>query len=192
MGSRRDAMEVRLFFSSHLRNPIPEVFGMRKTILLPLAVLAIVTASVAAPRPATQGSSSQDEEAIRKAQDQFAASWNQHDAAAMANLWTEDGDWIGPDGNFMQGRTKIENYLAEAHTGDWATSKNSLKVTGIRFLKPDVAVVNAEYEITGARDWFDKPIPVEKILATSVMVKQDGKWLNAVYRAFVPPPPSED
>ena len=110
----------------------------------------------------------------------------------MANLWTEDGDWIGPDGNFMQGRAKIENYLAEAHTGDWATSKNNLKVTGIRFLKPDVAVVNAEYEITGARDWFDKPIPVERILATSVMVKQDGKWLNAVYRAFVPPPPSED
>ena len=136
-----------------------------------------------------EGGSPEDEAALRKVQDEFAAAWNQHDPTAMAKLWAEDGDWLGPDGYFVQGRAAVESYLSEAHTGDWATSKNSIKVTSIRFLKPDVAAVNAEYSLTGARDWFDNAIPNQKILASSVLVKKDGKWLTSVYRAFVPPPP---
>lgn len=139
-----------------------------------------------------QGSPSEDDTALRKAQDDFATAWNNHDAQAMAMGWAEDGDWIGPDGNVAQGRAAVENLLAEAHTGDSATSKIAIKVNSVRFLKPDVAVVDAECELTGMRDFFDKPLPTLKVLATTVAVKKDGKWRTAVYRAFVPPPPSED
>ncbi len=155
---------------------------------LGLAIALAIGQAVARP----QGGTPQDEEALRKMQEGFAAAWNQHDAAAMSMFWAEDGDWVGPDGNLVQGRVAVENYLAESHTGDWATSKLSVKVTGIRFLKPDVAVVNAEQEISGARDELDKPLPAQKVVATSVLVKKDGKWQTAVYRSFIPPPPSED
>ena len=67
-----------------------------------------------------------------------------------------------------------------------------MKVSGVRFLNPDVAVVNMTQEISGARDELDKPLPAQKVVATSVLVKKDGKWLTSVYRAFFPPPPSEE
>ena len=158
------------------------------TGLLGLAIALAIGQAVARP----EGGSPQDEEALRKVQEGFAAAWNQHDAAAMSMFWAEDGDWTGPDGNTAQGRAAVENLLAEAHTGDSATSKLAIKVNTIRFLKPDVAVVDAECQLTGARDELDKPLPAQKVVATSVLVKKDGKWQTAVYRAFIPPPPSED
>ena len=140
-----------------------------------------------------QSGSSQDEEAIRKLHQSFAEAWTNHDAQAMSMFWAEDGDFIGPDGTFIGGRAHIENYLAEAHTGDFATAKLAITVKGVRFLKPDVAVVNAEAEISGGRDWYDKAMASQKAIATSVAVKTDGKWLTAAYRLFVPPPqPPED
>jgi len=136
-----------------------------------------------------QSGSSQDEEAIRKLHQSFAEAWTQHDTQAMSMFWAEDGDFIGPDGQYMSGRARIENYLAEAHTGDFATAKLAITVKGIRFLKPDVAVVNAEAEISGGRDWYDKAMASQKAIATSVVVKTDGKWFTAAFRLFVPPPP---
>ena len=160
----------------------------RRLYLAATAVLStMLTFGLAGAR--AQGAPSQDEAALRKAQDDFATAWNNHDAQAMAMLWAEDGDWVGPDGGYIQGRQKIEDMLAEAHTGDWAPSKITVKVLGVRFLKPDVGVDNAEQEITGARDFFDSALPAQKVSATSIMVKKDGKWQTAVYRAFVPPPP---
>ena len=160
---------------------------MRKTV----SVVVMIGVSVAfgAVLASAQGGSSEDEQAIRKLHQSFAEAWTNHDAQAMAIFWAEDGDFIGPDGQFMSGRARIENYLAEAHTGDFATAKLGITVKGIRFLKPDVAVVNAEAEISGGRDWYDKAMASQKAIATSVVVKKDGKWLTAAYRLFVPPPP---
>lgn len=160
---------------------------MRKT----LSVVVMIGASVVfgAGLALAQGGSTQDEEAIRKLHQSFAEAWTQHDTQAMSMFWAEDGDFIGPDGQYMSGRGRIENYLAEAHTGDFATAKLAIAVKGIRFLKPDVAVVNAEAEISGGRDWFDKAMASQKAIATSVVVMKDGKWFTAVFRLFVPPPP---
>lgn len=165
---------------------------MRRMLSFAAMLMLAAGLGLSAPKPPGQGGSSQDEEALRKVQEGFAAAWNQHDATAMSMFWAEDGDWIGPDGNLVEGRAAVENYLAENHTGDWATSKLSVKVSGVRFLNPDVAVVNMTLEISGARDELDKPLSAQKVVATSVLVKKDGKWLTAVYRAFIPPPPSED
>lgn len=160
---------------------------MRKT--LAVAVTVGVAVALAASVARAQGGSPQDEEAIRKLHQSFAEAWTNHDAQAMAMFWAEDGDFIGPDGQLNAGRSRIENYLAEAHTGDFATAKLGIAVKGVRFLTPEVAVVNAEAEISGGRDWYDKPMASQKAISTSVVVKKDGKWLTAAYRLFVPPPP---
>lgn len=162
---------------------------MIKIRLLAAIIVLMAPLGFALAVPGPEGGSPQDEEAIRKLQEDFAAAWNQHDAQAMSMLWAEDGDYVGPDGQYISGRSRIENMLAEAHTGDYASSKLAVKVKGVRFLKSDVAVVDAEAEITAARDFFNNPLPPQKAVATSILVKKDGKWLTAVYRAFVPPPP---
>ena len=160
---------------------------MRKAVSV--VVMISVAVALGAVFSRAQGGSSEDEQAIRKLHQNFAEAWTQHDAQAMSMFWAEDGDFIGPDGQLNSGRARIENYLAEAHTGDFATAKLAITVKSVRFLKPDVAVVNAEAEISGGRDWFDKAIASQKAIATSVVVKKDGKWFTAVYRLFVPPPP---
>ena len=161
----------------------------RVSVVVMIGVAFALTTSLAL----AQGGSSEDEQAIRKLHQSFAEAWTQHDAQAMSMFWAEDGDFIGPDGQLNTGRSRIENYLAEAHTGDFATAKLAITVKGIRFLTPEVAVVNAEAEISGGKDWYDKAMASQKAIATSVVVKKDGKWFTAVYRLFVPPPaPPED
>lgn len=160
---------------------------MRKTVSV--VVMIGVAVALGAVFSRAQSGSSEDEQAIRKLHQSFAEAWTQHDAQAMSMFWAEDGDFIGPDGQLNSGRARIENFLAEVHTGDFATAKLAITVKSVRFLKPDVAVVNAEAEISGGRDWFDKTMASQKAIATSVVVKEDGKWFTAVYRLFVPPPP---
>jgi uncharacterized protein (TIGR02246 family) len=160
---------------------------MRKT--LRVAAMIGVAMALGASLALAQGGSAQDEEAIRKLHQSFAEAWTNHDTQAMSMFWAEDGDFIGPDGQLIAGRSRIENYLAEAHTGDFATAKLAITVKGIRFLTPEVAVVNAEAEISGGRDWYDKPMASQKAVSTSVVVRRDGKWSAAAYRLFVPPPP---
>lgn len=155
-----------------------------------LGLMIVLTAAGIAAQP--EGGTPEDEAALRKVQESFAAAWNRHDAAAMARLWTEDGDWMGPDGYFAEGRARVENYLADAHTENWATTKNTLAVRSVRFIKPDVAVVNAECHLTGSHDWWGNPVPDQKIVGTSIMVKKDGEWLISAFRASIPPPPAEE
>jgi len=139
---------------------------------------------------AGQNAAPADEEAMRKLIAGFAEAWNNHDAQGMAACWAEDGDYTGPDGQYVKGRAPIEAFLADIHTwGNFATSKFAVTTKSLRLLTPDVAVANADIEITGQRDFFDKPVPPQKAVSTWVFLKKDGKWLTAVYRAFVPPPP---
>lgn len=134
-----------------------------------------------------------EEEALRKLQDDYAAAWDSHDAAAMASFWLEDGDTAGPDGRIVKGRPQIEQMHAEMHAGDFAPSKIALKVRAIRLVKPDVAVVDGESEITGAKDFFGKALPAMRALYTQVVVKQGDRWMVASHRVYVPPaPPPEE
>ena len=139
---------------------------------------------------AGQNTAPAEEEAMRKLIAGFAEAWNNHDAQGMAANWAEDGDYTGPEGQYVKGRAAIEAFLTDAHSyGNFATSKLAATTKDFRFIAPEVAVVNADIEITGQRDFFDKPVPAQKAVSTWVFLKKDGKWLTAVYRAFVPPPP---
>jgi len=136
-----------------------------------------------------QTGTAEDEAALRKLQDEYVVAWGNHDAAAIAGLWIEDGDSAGPDGRIVKGRQQIEQMHAEMHSGDFAPSTIALKVRAIRWIKPDVAVVDGEWEITGAKDFFGKALPAMRGLYTQVVVKQGDRWLAASHRAYVPPPP---
>lgn len=155
-------------------------------------VIFVVVAALGAASAGARGQDTpkQEEEALRKVAADFAQAWNNHDAQAMAMCWAEDGDYIGPDGQQIRGRASLEAFFADTHSwGTFGTSKLAVTGKDVRLLAPTVAVLNAEIEITGQRDFFDKPVPPQKAISTWVLVKKDGKWWAAVYRAFIPPPP---
>lgn len=135
-----------------------------------------------------QGGQSADDAAIRKQIDQFAASWNTGDAKATAQFFSDDGDYVSSTGQRGQGRAAVEKILAEQFSGVYkgATLKNT--VASIRFLKPDVAIVNGSFEVSGMQGPDGKALPVRRGLSTMVAVKQGDKWLYAALRGMVPAP----
>jgi uncharacterized protein (TIGR02246 family) len=51
--------------------------------------------------------------AVRKKSAEFAAVFNKGDAKGVADFWTRDGEFTGPDGNTLHGRRAIEKAYVE-------------------------------------------------------------------------------
>src|SRR5262245_41069489 len=51
--------------------------------------------------------------AVRKLAEKFMEAFNRGDARALASFWTDDGEYIDPDGDTIRGRAAIEkDYVA--------------------------------------------------------------------------------
>ena len=65
----------------------------------------VITARAIAAEPEPQPN---EEAAVKAVADAYIAAYNRGDAKALANLWSEKGDWITPAGR-RHGREAIEN-----------------------------------------------------------------------------------
>lgn len=63
--------------------------------------------------------------------------------------------------------------------------------TSFRVVKPDLALANADAEITGMKAPDGKTLPTFKHHVTTLWAKQAGRWTIVAARpyAFLPPPP---
>jgi len=128
---------------------------------------------MAAGRASAQGQpgSTADETAIRKRLDTYADARMRRDAHAEALCYTEDGDFRSSAGPFVTGRAAVEKQLTVANPN----YKFELNVVSVRFLTPQVAVVETELQ-TGVT------APLARLVGTYVMVKQNGDWLIGAAR----------
>lgn len=127
-----------------------------------------------------------DEDMLREMQKTFDAAWSAGDAKTMAALWAADGDSIGPDGSVASGRAEIENGFAEILVGMYKGTTMSGGATSIRFIQPDVALVDGTFEISGIKGADGKDMPNEKGMFTDIVVKQGDQWQIACSRPMVP------
>jgi SnoaL-like domain len=51
--------------------------------------------------------SASDEDAIRTAVEEYGAAWNRHDMAALAELFTDDADWVNIVGMHWPGKAAV-------------------------------------------------------------------------------------
>lgn len=131
--------------------------------------------------PKVQGSP-QDEQAIRKMVTQFAEAWNRNDVKALTGQFTTDGDLINPAGRIARGTSEVQKLITEEHTGRFKGTRISLALKHLRFLKPDVAIGDEEFEITGLQG----PQTTLKGLVTFVVRKDGENWLITSGRPMVP------
>lgn len=117
---------------------------------------------------------------VKKALTAFLDAWNTHDAKAFANVFTEDADFTNVAGKSKQGRAAIEAHHAPSFATKWKNSHQTFTQHKIRFLKPDVAAVDAWWELTGIAGTDGQALPARKGLLSFVMTKQGGTWLIAV------------
>jgi uncharacterized protein (TIGR02246 family) len=154
-------------------------------------LLVISSARIAAAAPQNSGQD-KDRAAIEKSVQNYMDSWNTHDVHAVAMTYTEDCDFVNNFGALTHGRAGMEATFGPFMSGAYSATHQTGTVRSIRFLKPDVAAVDVDWEMTGAKNPDGSIRPTRKGLHSLVMTKQsDGPWLIAIMHVheFTATPP---
>jgi uncharacterized protein (TIGR02246 family) len=128
----------------------------------------------------TVSSAGADEAAIRCLYQQAIDGWNASSGDAFAAPFEEDGDLVGFDGTHLKGRKEIAPF--HQHLFDMFLKGSRLvgKVTSVRFLTSDVAVMHAVggTVMAGQTDLE----PERNSVQTLVVVKRNSKWGLAAFQ----------
>jgi uncharacterized protein (TIGR02246 family) len=163
---------------------------MRRLLAIAVAiVLSVGAMSGIASAQSNEGSIRSDlvnEGTIRTLYEAFTAAWNKHDTTAMAAMWAIDGDHLEPDGRLAKGREAVSKLFAAQH--DSVFKKTTLKLTldDVWFITGDVALIDGNYEVTGAVLPDGTAIPPRKGHLTSVLMKEQDRWWIAASRLMIP------
>lgn len=111
----------------------------------------------------------------------LAAAWNRHDAAAFAEGFAEDVDFTNVFGLLTQGRAAITASHAAIFKGMFSNSTLTIAETRIRFIRDDVAAIDARWEMTGARDPQGNPWPKRHGLMSMIATQANGAWWFSVF-----------
>ncbi|MFJ3306722.1 SgcJ/EcaC family oxidoreductase [Streptomyces sp. NPDC086549] len=113
-----------------------------------------------------------DVTAVTSVLNELAVAWEQHDADAYGELFTEDATYVTYVGTFYQGRQDIADSHRTLFTTFLKGTKLADEVLDIRFHGHDVAVVNGRGDtFTGKR-----PRKLTKIQTYTLVRQSDGKW----------------
>jgi uncharacterized protein (TIGR02246 family) len=135
--------------------------------------------------PEADPAAAANEAAIRKVVDAEEDAWNRGDAKAFAARFQEEGSFTDVFGAVSYTRAALEKRQVEFFASLFKGSRLALKVRKVRFVRPDVAIVEIDTEVSG----FKKLPPVvyvdaEKVLRTrlqQVMVKAGADWTVAAF-----------
>jgi uncharacterized protein (TIGR02246 family) len=133
-----------------------------------------------------------DEAAVRALGDNFAKGFVQKNAELRASLFTQDGTFVTPVGDFLQGRVAmVKDFGPEAQQAVTATTQAAFSNYRIRFINPDVAVADALLTVHNVNGPDGRIIPVIPINFFYVATRHGGQWLIEDGRAhFAPAPPN--
>jgi uncharacterized protein (TIGR02246 family) len=132
-----------------------------------------------------------DEAAVRTLGDTFAKAFLQKDAELRASLFVEDGTFVTPVGAFLQGRAAmVKDFGPEAQQAVNGTTQAAFSNYRVRFIKTDVAFVDALLTVRNVNGPDGTIIPVIPINFYYVAVRHDGKWLIEDGRAHFAPAPA--
>jgi len=132
----------------------------------------------------------QDEAAIRALGDNFAKAFVQKNAEQRASLFAENGTFVTPVGDFLQGRvTMVKDFGSEAQAVN-ANTQAAFSNYRVRFIKPDLAVVDALLTLHNVNGPDGTVIPVIPVKFFYVASRHSGQWLIEDGRAHFAPAPA--
>ena len=120
------------------------------------------------------------EEGIQQVLNGFTDGWNRHDAKTFSEIFTEDADFTNVMGMRRHGRTAIEEIHAPGFKGIWAFSTLTITEYKIRLIKPDVAAVDAWWELTGLKKQDGSDAAGRTGLLNFIMTKNKDSWFILV------------
>jgi uncharacterized protein (TIGR02246 family) len=186
--TNRAAMMAAHTIDSAPREPMSALRGLMQRF--GLAFLAC-TLFIGATSSASAGEA-QDETALRALGDTFAKAFVQKNAELRASIFAQDGTFVTPQGDFLQGRVAmVKDFGPEAQQAVNGTTQAAFSDYRVRFIKPDVAVVDALLTVRNVNGPDGTIIPKIPINFFFVAVRQADRWLIDDGRAhFAPAPPN--
>ena len=122
-----------------------------------------------------------DSAAIKQCVAAWSDAWNRHDARATAMKYVEDGDFTNTTGVPSHGWKALEDHYNEIFTTFLKDAHRTDTVRSIRFLNPETASVDIDWQMTGAKTRDGKDVALRKGLLTWIVTKQGGEWKIAIY-----------
>jgi uncharacterized protein (TIGR02246 family) len=127
-----------------------------------------------------------DEKAIRGIVARYVDAWNRTDPAALASLYAEQGDFVSSTGDRASGRAEIERWYDERlRQGYFSETTLDFDAGSIRFVRPDIAILEGRWVISGARDLEGHSSTVRQGTITVFLEKRDGRWLIDALRSLI-------
>ena len=138
------------------------------------------------------GCTAGDERTIRQLGDAYALHWANADAVRLAELWTDKGDMIHPDGAIERTREVIMTNRAHMFSQrEYRGSRHSLSLMMIRCLSADYAVADGRWELRNVTDTTKKGSMLSyEGQATLVVSRAGGGWQIDAYRYTLKPSPA--
>ena len=151
-----------------------------------LACMLVISATGSA-----SAGEARDEAAVRALGDTFAKAFVEKNAELRASLFTENGTFVTPVGDFLQGRVAmVKDFGPEAQQAVNGTTQAAFSNYRVRFIKPDVAVVDALLTVRNVNGPDGTIIPVIPVNFFYVAARHGDKWLIEEGRAHFAPAPA--
>jgi uncharacterized protein (TIGR02246 family) len=181
----RSALIATHAIDSAPQAPKSALRGLMQRLGLTLLACTLVIGSASA-------GNARDEAAVRALGDSFAKAFVQKNAELRASLFAEDGTFVTPVGNFLQGRVAmVKDFGPEAQQAVNGTTQAAFSNYRIRFIKADVAVADALLTVHNVNGPDGTIIPAIPINFFYVSVRHGDQWLIEDGRAhFAPAPPN--
>jgi uncharacterized protein (TIGR02246 family) len=128
----------------------------------------------------------EDEATIRKNAEDYVAAYNNHDAKALAAMWSPGAVYMDVStGEAAVGREEIENVFSQT-LAEFKNAKLQVDVKTVDFVSPNVAIENGTVRV------IRPDADPEETDYMAVNVRQDGKWFIDRISEESPssPPPS--
>jgi uncharacterized protein (TIGR02246 family) len=133
--------------------------------------------------PAVAGAQSGEEAAVRRVIEERRLAWNAQDTRSYATLLAVDADIVSATGRSAQGREEVIKLYLDQRAGAYRTASiTSTVVERIKFVRPDIAIADAEVELEGARGTDGDVVPPTKSLVFFLLTKEGDQWLISSIR----------
>ena len=112
---------------------------------------------------------SPDEKKIRSVFDAMQTAWENNDAKAFGECFTEDSDFVNFRGEHFKGRENdFSKHVQSANT------RLYINIKSIRFLNNEMAIVHAEGKKLQEYETITSKCKLS--YTTNIMVKENGEW----------------
>jgi len=176
--------------AAHTIDSAPRKPKSASGVMQRLGVALLACALVIGGTGSASANEARNEAAVRALGDTFAKAFVQKSAELRASLFAENGTFVTPVGDFVQGRVAmVKDFGAEAQAVN-STTQAEFSNYRIRFIKPDVAFVDALLTVRNVNGPDGTIIPVIPVNFFYVAARHGDKWLIEDGRAHFAPAPA--